>query len=106
MRRLGFAAALLLGVSLGASQLGRIAERPAGTESVPQAAESIALLCISPDDQMPSAADSSGMDLAPPDPFLDSAGANPKFVRQGTCKDRNVQGTCKDMQRRTVTSPG
>ena len=62
MRRLAFAAALLLGVSLGASQLGRIAEPPAGTESVPETAESVSLVRISPDDQMPPAADSSGMD--------------------------------------------
>jgi hypothetical protein len=68
--RLDPAATLRLRAILGASSLGGIAARPAGTKSVPEPAESVSLLRIGPDHQMPPAADSSSLDIALLGPFL------------------------------------
>jgi hypothetical protein len=67
---------------LGASQLSGIGARLAGTEVVPEPAEPFPLIGIGPDHRIFPARDASGVDVALPDPFLESAVCHAELVRQ------------------------
>ncbi len=72
------AAMLLLGASVEASKLGRIAKRPARSKRVPEPEESVSLPRIAPDQQMPQAAGASSTDI----PFLTHVSVESRLERE------------------------
>jgi hypothetical protein len=79
---LGPAATLLIRASLGAGQLDRVAVQPARPMIIPEPAEPLSLLRISPDHQVPLAADSRDVNVSFLHPVLKPEVAHAELVRQ------------------------
>jgi len=71
-RRLGPAATLLNRASLGAGQLNRVMVQPARAKIIPEPAETLSLLRVGPDHQVPLAADSPDVNVSFLHPVLES----------------------------------
>ena len=74
---LGPSATIPIRACLRAHQLDWVVVRPAGVKVIPELAESLPLIRVHPDHQTIPTADSSGIDIATPDPFLESAVSPP-----------------------------
>jgi hypothetical protein len=79
---LGPSATIPIRACLRARQLDRVVVRPAGAKVIPEPAEPLPLLRVGPDHQMIPTADSSGIDIATPDLFLESAVSHAELDRQ------------------------
>jgi len=82
MGRLGLPATLRSRAILGAGQLIRVAVRPARARIIPEPTETLSLLRVGPDHQIPPTSDLPERNVALLDPILEPVVAHAQLVRQ------------------------